>query len=229
MNTWDNNRVAAACEAQLGMRVRQEFDLEVVQGILERIGKEFVSPILDPTKNDFTPANSFWLIAERDGVPQMIGGVRCDDLRSMDVRVYWERMLSRVFNQSARAGVKAFPPDAIAGKIAYFGDLYSIGGRGMDKAGREKFRLFTAIGHYLTQQEFAPNVTYCFVQDRDMARGTPSLYGFLDLWPFFYEWQADPYPSGVPEWVGCLPREKLPLLMEAMQRVIAAKAHNKSE
>lgn len=220
MTTMELTRIVAAAERATGLTVRQEFNLEKVPAILEAMGKPFLSPILDPAKNDFTPRTSFWLIAERDGVPVMAGGVRVDDLTALDVKTYWRRMLGRLFGEVPEANDLAFPSEVLSGRVAYFGDLFSVGGAGVSRAKRVQLRAFTAIGHFLTSVDLKPDVTYSFIQDRDAVRGTPGVYGFLDLHPFLYRWQKDPYPAGCPEWIASLPRDKLPHLMASIARAI---------
>ncbi|MDO6523242.1 hypothetical protein Q4578_16720 [Shimia thalassica] len=229
MNTWDMSKIAVEAERALGLSIRQEFDLDAIPRILSDMGKEYVSPILDPSKNDFTPSNCFWLVAEDDGKPVMVGGVRLDDLGQLDVKKFWARMLARTFGEEPAAQYLPFPPDVLTGRIAYFGDLFSIAGNGLTRAGRERLRLFTTVGHYLTQLEFRPNATYSFIQDRDIARGTPALYGFLDLHPFLYSWDVDPYPAGCPEWIACTPQDRMPYLMAGVHRFIEGLARRKLE
>lgn len=226
MKYWEMSQVAHQCERELGLTVRQVTDPSEVRRILGVMDKGFLSPVLDPDKNDFTPANSFWLVGERDGEPVLAGGVRVDDLRSVDVRSYWERMLTRTFGQKPLPGQAGFPDDVISGKVAYFGDLLSRNNMGLGRSGRDKLRLFTGIGHYLTQAEFSPDVTYCFVRDQDVMRGTPSVYGFLEVCPFLYEWENDPYPSGYPEWIACTRKAQFPQLLESLRRLTAELARN---
>lgn len=227
MNRWDMARIAVNCEKQLGLKVRQVFDFQEVTEILKGLEKGYLSPILDPAKNDFTPSNSFWLVAENETGPVMAGGVRCDDLRNVDIKTYWNNHLSRAFGLEPRQDGLDFPGDVLQGRVAYFGDLKSTNAIGLSKAGRSKLRYFTAIGHFLTCEEFQPDVTYCFIQEADAMRGTPSNYGFLHLHPFFYSWDKQPYPSGKPEWVASLRRSDLPQLMASVERLIEESAGNK--
>lgn len=226
MKHWEMSQVAHQCERALGMTVRQVTDPDEVRCVLGKMDKGFLSPVLDPDKNDFTPANSFWLVAERDGDPVLAGGVRFDDLRDVDVKSYWSRMLTRAFGQTPMPGHAEFPGDLLFGRVAYFGDLLSRSAAGLGGGGRDKLRLFTGIGHYLTQAEFSPDVTYCFVRDRDVMRGTPSVYGFLEVCPFMYHWDRNPYPSGYPEWIACTKRAQFPQLLESLRRFTGELAHN---
>lgn len=221
MNNWTMSRIAVECERTLGMTVSTINEPDEVYRILKDMGKEFVSPILDPKMNDFTPANAFWLVAEKDGEPLIAGGVRFDDLRDLSVQKYWDRMLSRVFGQRPMPANYTFPSHVLQGRIAYFGDLFSKNTGGMSRHARRNLRLFTGIGHYMAHREFDPDVTYCFVQDRDVQRGTPLSYGFLENHPFFYDWDTDPYPAGYPEWISCTRRAQVQQLMGSLERVIA--------
>lgn len=213
MNRWELGRVAYDCERGLDLRIRQEFDLNAVPGILEHLGKTFLSPMLDPKNNDFTPAKSFWLVAEDDEGPAICGGMRVDDLGGMDIKSYWGRSLRRGFQQTPTAYSEPFPPGVLEGRICYFGDLFARRGSSVAKRSARNLQLFTAIGHYMAFAEFDCDVVYCFIQDRDVQRGAHVKYGFLDLLPFNYEWETDPYPAGRPEWIGYLTAKKLPQLM----------------
>ncbi len=229
MTRWEMARIAAQCEKTLGLRVRQVFDLDEVSEILPRLEKGYLSPILSPSSNDFTPANSFWLVAENELGPVMAGGVRCDDLRNMEITKYWSNHLSRTFGITPQAEKLKFPEGELYGRVAYFGDLKSTNAIGLSRDGREKVRLFTAIGHFLTSQEFDPDFTYCFVQERDAMRGTPSNFGFLRIQPFFYSWPSEPFPAGHPEWVATLRRGDISQLMASMERVIEGSVDSKQE
>lgn len=221
MNTWEMMEVLSRCERQMDMRVRQVFDLDEVASILKDAGKPFLSPILDPGRNDFTPSNCFWLVAEESGRPQIVGGVRCDDLRQMSLSAFWKRMLPRVFGDTLIDDLSCDVSAPISGKVAYFGDLQSLGDTGLSRRSQARVRLFCGIGHFLAAQEFDSDVTYCFVRDRDVMRGTPANYGFLDLVPFPFGWSSDPYPSGCPEWVAYTPKEKLGSLLGSLGRFTA--------
>jgi len=230
MNSWEKTRLAVKCEQALGLTIRQEFDPEVVRPILRGMDKGYLSPILDPDKNDFTPANGFWLIAELDGVPQMAGGVRFDDLRGVDVSEYWSRMLRRAFDEAPIPSGDVFPPGLVSGRVAYFGDLLSRRRVGLGAGGLDMLRLFTGIGHFLTQQAFDPDVTYCFVTEKDAMRGATAAYGFLELAPFMYSWDVCPYPGGRrPEWVACTRKAQFPYLMESLGRLTEELARKKLE
>lgn len=222
MNYWDAGRTAYLCEAISGLDFRQVFDLEEVEHLLKEMGKTYVSPVLDPSLNDFTPSNCFWLFAERDGSPIVGGGVRLDKLHGTDVNKFWSKFLHRAFGEAPREIGSPFPDDVLAGNVAYFGDLLSSGNTTLGRFGRDKLRYFTYVGHYLTQQHFAPDVTYCFVQDKDYLRGTPGVYGFLDHEPFLYKWNKNPYPQGEPGWVSYLSKRKFEQLSEVMKRAIEA-------
>lgn len=230
MNNWEKSRLAAKCEGALGMTVRQVFDPVEMRGILRVMDKGYLSPLLDPEKNDFTPASGFWLVAEDADGPQMAGGVRFDDLGGMDVSEFWARMLHRAFGEAPRLEVNGFLTRTVNGRTAYFGDLLSRGRVGLGSKGALKLRLFTGIGHYLTHQEFKPDVVYCFVTDKDAMRGAPAAYGFLELVPFLHKWDSAPYPGGrCPEWVACTRQEQLGALLGSLERLTGELAHKKSE
>jgi hypothetical protein len=230
MNIWEQSRLAARCEDALGLTVRQVFDPDEMKQVLGVMDKGYLSPLLDPEKNDFTPASGFWLVAERAGEPQMAGGVRFDDLRGMDVSEFWSRMLRRAFTDAPDVSQGDFPSGVVAGRTAYFGDLLSRGRVGLGAEGALRLRLFTGIGHYLTHQEFNPDVVYCFVTDRDAMRGAPAAYGFLELVPFLYDWAVAPYPGGrSPEWVACTRREQFGSLLGSLERLTGELARKRSE
>lgn len=230
MNKWEKSRIAAECERALGMTIRQVFDPDEVRFILSRMEKGFVSPLLDPGENDFTPANGFWLIAEEQGEPRLAGGVRFDDLRGLDVSAFWERMLGRAFEGAPKLAVDSFPMEFVSGRTAYFGDLLSKGRVGLGREGQIRLRLFTGVGHFLTQEEFDPDVVYCFLTEKDAARGAPFSYGFLETVPFLDGWRVCPYPGGRrPEWVALTRRTRFPYLLRSLERLTGELAHKKSE
>lgn len=218
MNTWNFCRLASKCEDLLGLRVRQVYDSAEIKSALEDISKPYLSPLLDPDHNDFTPANSFWVVADGDNGPEMVVGVRLDDLSSMDVVSFWTRFLGRAFGDPPIPINSGFPLDVLTGRVAYMGDLLSNGGRGVSKVGRQRVRLFTAILHHLVQLEFQPDSSYCFVRDADAVRGTPFNYGFTELHPFMYEWKSPPVPAGSPGMVAVQPSKKFPAYMASIAR-----------
>ena len=226
MDSWEKSRIANRCQDLLDFRVKVVFDYEGIPATLSEMGKEFISPLLDPRQNDFTPANSFWLIAYDGDKPVMAGGVRLDDLRDVGMPVFWSRSLSRAFGEAPRQSGAPFPTDLLVGRVAYFGDLYSCGGAALSKRGKEQMRLFTGIGHFLTWLEFKPDVTYCFLQERDVMRGTHNNYGFFDACPFLYSFDEDPYPAGSPDWIATLPNAKTDQLMASLGRFTEVLARN---
>jgi hypothetical protein len=226
MNRWELSKVAHACEEHLGMEIRQVFDPAEIKSILSQLEKGYISPILDPAKNDFTPASGFWLVAEKNGRPMIAGGVRCDDLGCLSIKDFWRQSLRRAFGQDPAPVTMSFPDEDLSGRVAYFGDLHASRSEFLSKRGRRNLRLFTAIGHGLTVDEFSPDVTYCFVKDEDFERGSPLVYGFLSHTPFLYNWPSDPYPKGKPGWVCSLRRSQYPLLMAGMKRLIEEASDN---
>ena len=225
MNDWDYCRIAVECEALTDWKVRQVFDLDEVEYILKGTDKAYLSPLLDPKLNDFTPSNCFWLVAENEEGPVIAGGVRLDILDGTSVDRFWGQILRRAFGEAPTNPGSPFPDDVLAGRVAYFGDLISCGATSLSRAYRDNLRYFTFIGHFLTRQHFNADVTYCFVQDKDYLRGTPGVYGFLDHEPFMYKWKRNPYPQGSPEWVSFLSRGKFDQLASVMRRVTEARAH----
>lgn len=224
MNSWDYARIALECEALSGLDFRQVYDLDEVSDILKEMDKSYLSPLLDPDLNDFTDANCFWLIAEDAGRPLVAGGVRLDILNGTGVEKFWEKTLRRAFNQAPKRIESPFPEGVLGGRVAYFGDLISRSDSTLSRVGRDRLRYFTYVGHYLTQTCFKPDVTYCFIQDKDYVRGAPNTYGFLDKEPFLYDWDSDPYPQGRPEWVAYLSKAKFARLSMVMRRVTGEEA-----
>lgn len=233
MNIWMSGSVAHECGrllAQDGLVVRMVDDLAELQCILKAMEKSYLSPMFDPAFNSFTSANCFWLVAERDGVPQIAGAARLDDITGEDVYRYWDKMLGWTFGTVPEAPSVKLLPNELYGRVCYFGDLISLkGGVGLGSKGAMRLKLFTAIGHYLVQYHFKPDVTYCFLREKDMQRGGLHNYGFMDSMPFFYQWDEPPYPSGNPQWVGYIKKEKYPLLMHSVARFIGEEVRNKSQ
>lgn len=199
-----------ACLAAEGFNVREVEDISTVPGLIERIGKPYLTPLSSPAHNDFTEGNSLWLVAEKDGDPVYLGCARLEDLGTESVSRYWTRVLQRAYASSPHdVVIQDIRPEierSIGGRLVYFGDLYAKrSGRGARRA----LRAFIAIGHLAVALKWDPDWIYCFVREEDVMRGAAAMYGFAGLYANPFHWVAPPAPRENSEWLAVLPRAEI--------------------
>lgn len=187
--------------ARRGIDVRQIDDPDQVDALLERVDKPYVTPLLDPAKNDFTGASSFWVEFVEDGTTTLVGGVRCDDLHGQKVTDFWRRILNRGYGDGATLPVGQFSPlcnERIHGKIVYFGDLFVP----KDLRGDvDRVRCALAIAKLLSFQRWQPDFICGFVREEDIERGRDRVYGFHHAIPRAQTWAYAPASRGSTEWL----------------------------
>lgn len=196
--------------ADEGFVVREVEDVTTVPGLIERIGKPYLTPLSSPSHNDFTAGNSLWLVAEKEGEPVYLGCARLEDLGGEAIGRYWARVLHRAYAERPEDvvinGVRPEIERTVGGRLVYFGDLYAnVSVRGARKA----LRAFVAIGHLAVSLKWDPDWVYCFVREADVLRGAAAIYGFTALYPNPFNWVAPPPPRENSEWLAALPRTEL--------------------
>lgn len=182
-------RLAAHLESK-GFEVEELAELGEVHGILEEVGKGYLTPYNSPYANDFTQANALWLVARKDGRPAFVGCARLEDLGSESVSDYWRRLFVR--HHGAQAVFSDVHPEVereLRGKLVYFGDLYVAD---WVRGSRDTLRAFVALGHLAVSLKWDPDWVYCFIRERDVLRGAGALYGFTRQFGLAFEWQCEP-------------------------------------
>lgn len=159
--------------AAQGMEVNLIRGVDAVHGAVAAINKPYLTPWLDPAANDFTDANSFWLLASRDGVPQIIGGGRVDDLGHDAAS-----KIGAMFERGYPGALKSVNPECsqrLRGRVAYFGDLKSVSTRGL---GRKSVFAFLGVANYIAATQMQADTVYSFMRMKDILRGSADVNGF---------------------------------------------------
>lgn len=174
---WDAFETACMCRSKLRAA---GLTLSVVQGaaavhrVVGEIEKPYLTPWLDPARNDFTPKNHFWLVASSARGPEIVGGARLDDMGdAADAAVL--SMFQRGYGAGSVLSVSGDVARMLRGRAVYFGDLHSRSSRGM---GRRNVRWFLGVANYLSLALFRHDVVYSFIRQADILRGSADVNGF---------------------------------------------------
>jgi len=195
MNYWsafEASRFSADYLEQQGMTLRTVVDFDEIPEVVGLSGKSYLTPILDPRQNDFSAENSFWLIAEKDGVPVIVGGARVDDVGG-NGGAFVKRLFNRTYGEGTITAVDARVGDQIRGRAAYFGDLFSSAA---GRLGRRNVRYFLAVANYIAVTHYQVDCVYSFMRGADVQRGSADVNGFMgrNLAPL--EWGVKPQGRG---------------------------------
>ena len=104
----------------------------------------------------------------------MVGGCRMDIVPD-DEDNFLYNQLCRCYGEGVVKSVHPEVTRALRGRVCYFGDLYSLAGVGLSQRYR---RLFLGVAHYIASAHFCADVTYSFMRDRDVRRGSADINGF---------------------------------------------------
>lgn len=203
-----------------GYQIEELTDYMAIGGLMDQIGKAYLTPMNSPTANDFTQKNVLWLVARKSGVPVMVGAARLEDLGDETVDEYWRRLFWRHHPEAKfRLNFPTVVSD-MKGKLAYFGDMFVVQGhRGKANA----LRAFVALGHVAVSMKWDPDWTYCFVRERDVMRGSPSRFGFTRQMGVAFSWEGKPpEPRTGTEWLVGLPRGELAASISATIETLMA-------
>ncbi|MFV1573723.1 hypothetical protein VXL47_12285 [Phaeobacter sp. JH20_30] len=159
--------------ASKGISLRVTVNDAEVHETVEKIGKSYLTPWLDPVKNDFTPDNYFWLIASREEAPVIVGGGRLDVVGN-DAAGHLHRAFSRGYGPDAVAAVNPEVSARLRGRLCYLGDLFSRSGAGLSQTHR---RSFLVVANYIASQHFKADCTYSFMRMHDVKRGSADING----------------------------------------------------
>lgn len=173
---WAAHQAAFECQRALcekGISLSVTVDIDEIRESVERIGKPYLTPWLDPKLNDFTPANYFWLIASRNENPVIVGGGRLDDV-GQNAGGHMSRAFARGYGPDAVLSVNAELSRHLAGRLCYLGDLFSKSGAGLSRVHR---RNYLGVANYIASQHFKADHTYSFMRATDVLRGSADLNG----------------------------------------------------
>ena len=200
-----------------GISVEVIQDYSRVCALIEAAGKEYLTPFSSPDHNDFTERNCIWLCGFDVDGPVMLGAARLEDLGGEKLDSYWPRIFKRAYPDGSSARIGSISPaisQVVGGRMVYFGDLFVAKRlRGM----RGNLQAFTAIGHLLCSLKWEPDWIYCFLRNRDAARGAGLTYGFNWIERRPYRWLDVP-PEGRSnnECAAFLSRRSLPAMVDAV-------------
>ncbi|MEP5728107.1 MAG: hypothetical protein ABJL67_01910 [Sulfitobacter sp.] len=198
MGYWRAFEAAKSCYDQLqasGIEVRVETNFSKVPDLVAEIGKSYLTPHLDPQRNDFTKQNCFWLSGRRGGNLVLLGGARIDDV-GRDGADFLMSMINRGYGAGTIAGVSSKVDGILKGRCAYFGDLISKSAIGL---GRKNVPLFSGIAHYLAASEFRADCTYSLMRSADVNLGSADRNGFTGRLLKPLDWGQKPQGRGEDE------------------------------
>ncbi|MCH2166013.1 MAG: hypothetical protein MK098_15410 [Marinovum sp.] len=182
MGSWNAFAAATASMAKLeamGLSLSVEIDAAAIQQSIAESGKTYLSPWLDPARNDFTAANFFWLVANSDEGAQIVGGGRLDQYQG-NAAGCLHQMFERGFGPQTVSWVSPEIDAALDGRVMYLGDLHSRATGGL---GRRAVRNYLCVANYLAAVQFRADVTYSFIRKADTLRGSADVNGFTNRIP----------------------------------------------
>lgn len=192
-----------------GYDVEEVEDYDKVQQLVDAAEKPYLTPISSPSHNDFTRTNALWLVARRNGDPAFLGCARLEDLGDEPVDRYWQRVMRRAYGAAGGEAVFNHRMEIgknVGGRLAYFGDLYVAKGT---RGSLLNLKTFVMLGHLAVSLKWDPDVTYCFLREKDVNRGAAINYGFTSVSPAPFDWVDPPETRGESEWLALLPRSEL--------------------
>jgi hypothetical protein len=201
--------------AEHGISVEQTSDIERAKELARMPEKPYLTPMMDPASNSFTPHNFFWMGLHEDGRLKLVGGVRYDDLTSASVATFWRNESTRTYGKPGQGcPIGAMSPlidQRIAGRIVYFGDL----------AGAESFVnrpkvmvCFLMLAHLVAHQKWHPDVICGFIREGGILDyAIDRKYGFAHAIPRAVTWNYGPNSRGSDEWLVSNTRSELPAML----------------
>lgn len=203
-----------------GYVVEELNDFDAVQGIIERAEKPYLTPMSSPMHNDFTRDNVVWLVAWKDDSPAFLGCARYEGLAGEKLSDYWTRQFRRAYSSDGSPVINQFCErlDRLnPNRLAYFGDLYVSA---MHRGSRLDIRAFVALGHLAVSLKWEPDLTYCFIRERDLLRGAGILYSFTDVISYPFRWIDPPHPRESSEHLAVLPRDEVMSITERVENAV---------
>lgn len=186
-----------------------------IPGIIEAMGKPYLTPKLSPLLNDFTSADTFWMLLLNGEETVGAAGCRYEDLGARKISEHWKESLKRQYGGGEHDVIEWVSPqvdEALKGKLVYYGDLFFT-----PEAGRSRriLRLFVMIGHLWTFLKWEPESIYAFVREKDLSRGANFYYSFPRFIPSPQRWvKPAPEPREDSEYLVMLASADLDALVE---------------
>ncbi len=213
METLEMVRVGGACLDSLlinGWQVEQSAKFEAVPEVLRNLGKPAMTPIMEPSRNDFTQTNSFWLFAHDDEGPAACISARMDDVGEEGLGAFLSRSMSRGY-PPLEGGMLRFDADYVGQqmrrKLVYIGELYV---RKSARGNREALENLLMLTHSVAALKWQADWHYAFMRARDVKLGMDRTYWFTRRWPGVMEWTNPPEGRSEMEWLVAIPREDMP-------------------
>lgn len=177
----DTAEIVTRCTRKLragGLEVRQVSDISEVQRLMATMPAPYVTPYLDPRKNQFTEKNTLWLfLIDKDGDAVGKIAARHDDTGRETLRSYARRVVSGMHpTDNALTPSDRFPEimKKMRGQIVYIGELYLPKPYASFLNVRAMVRLVYSM-IYLKWGE--PDWVYCYMKE-EHAKAAKRLYGF---------------------------------------------------
>jgi len=174
---WAAHLAAAECQTALakqGLKVAVTVDPGKIRDSVDKVGKPYLTPILDPAQNDFSESNYFWMIASREGEPVIVGGGRLDHM-AQGASAHIARGLNRAYGAGTIIDVSSDVSKHLQGRVCYLGDLYSKSVKGLS---RNNVRHFLGVANFIAATQFQADYTYSFMRRADVMRGSADVNGF---------------------------------------------------
>lgn len=146
-----------------------------IENEAKRIGKEFVTPTLSSTKNDFTYESSFWITLRKHGELRAVMGMRYDQLGTEPISQYWTRAYKRQYGAQVSDHPK-FLSELLRGNLVYMGDLFF---HPEIRGSQPRLMSFVHLAHCLCFIQWKEaQYIYAFHRRADVLRGKTDQYGF---------------------------------------------------
>lgn len=205
-------RLAAKCLSELealGFELDVFSDIEGVAEFIGGVGKDGVTPKMDPMRNDFSTDNCCWFSLKVNGEQYAVIGSRSEEVGPAGLSQYLSRSTNRHYRENGKVAVSSVASTsalAIFGKAAYVGELHVHEGK---RGRRDVLRLFVIFTISMVTAEWGVDNVYAFFRERDVLARMPQHYGFTDCVPGVMRWDADVDGRGSSEWLASISRSRV--------------------
>jgi len=196
-------QLARLCLEILGEKnlvIEQTTDFARIPGLIDGLGKTYLTRELSPAYNDFKTRDSFWLLMKhqdpKSGEETVVGmiGCRCDDLSGERVKDFLAGQLGRLYGVDGREAVEPdhYPPvmDRMSGKIVSVGDFYM----NANFRGSEKFpkRALVFLLYTYASIEWKFDWLYAMIRKQHADIGFITAYCGAVSYPACWFWKDAP-------------------------------------